>query len=98
VGPLAVIFAVFVSPALAFPVTGVIGFLGLMVPHITRAIIGIRHEPLILVSAIVGANMMLAGHLASRVLPAPQELPVGIVTAAAGGVFVRAGNVAPDIG
>ncbi len=68
--------------------SGVIGFIGLMIPHLARAIVGVRHGVLIVTSAILGAIMLLAGDLISRVILAPQELPVGIVTAAAGGVFV----------
>ena len=67
---------------------GVIGFVGLMVPHLARAFVGVRHGPLILTAAVGGAILMLAGDLASRLLLAPQELPIGIVTAAVGGGFV----------
>lgn len=69
---------------------GVIGFVGLMVPHLARGLVGVRHGALIVTSALLGCVLMLAGDLLSRVILAPQELPVGIVTAAAGGVFVLA--------
>ncbi|MBV9221447.1 MAG: iron chelate uptake ABC transporter family permease subunit [Methylobacteriaceae bacterium] len=67
---------------------GVIGFVGLMVPHLARALVGVRHIALVMTSALLGAIALLAGDLLSRTLMAPQELPVGIVTAAAGGAFV----------
>ncbi|MEO9903733.1 iron ABC transporter permease [Nisaea sp.] len=74
--------AIFVS------VTGVIGFLGLVVPHIARAIGGPLHLPCLSLSAVTGAAMLLASDVLARVLLAPQELPVGIVTTAIGAAFV----------
>ena len=68
--------------------TGIIGFIGLMVPHLVRPLIGVRHLYLVPVVALSGAVLMLAGDLACRLLVAPQELPLGIVTAAIGGFFV----------
>ena len=65
-----------------------IGFVGLMVPHVARALVGVRHGPLVVTAALMGAALMLGGDLLSRTVLAPQELPVGIVTAAAGGLFV----------
>lgn len=83
---------VFIMAALAtaclVALSGVIGFVGLMVPHLARAIVGVRHRRLVLTSALLGAIMLLAGDLVSRTIMAPQELPVGVITAAAGGVFV----------
>ena len=67
---------------------GVIGFVGLMVPHLARGLVGVRHGVLIVTSALLGSILMLSGDLMSRLILAPQELPVGIVTAAAGGLFV----------
>ncbi|WEX85734.1 iron ABC transporter permease [Sinorhizobium garamanticum] len=85
-------FTVFALSALAtaalVSLSGVIGFVGLMVPHLARAMVGVRHGALIVTATIIGAIMLLAGDLASRVVLAPQELPVGIITAAAGALFV----------
>lgn len=67
---------------------GVIGFVGLMVPHIVRAVTGVTHWALTLFSLIFGAGLLLASDIASRTLLAPQELPVGIITASLGGLFV----------
>lgn len=78
------------STAALVALAGVIGFVGLMVPHVARALVGVRHGPLVVASALVGAVLMLGGDLLSRTVLAPQELPVGIVTAAAGGLFVLA--------
>ena len=74
--------AVFVS------VAGVIGFVGLMVPHIARGIVGPLHRQLLPTAAIVGAALLTGSDILSRLLLAPQELPVGIVTTSIGSVFV----------
>lgn len=74
--------AVFVS------VAGVIGFVGLMVPHIARGIAGPLHNQLVPTAAIVGAALLTGSDILSRLLLAPQELPVGIVTTSLGSVFV----------
>ena len=70
--------------------SGVIGFVGLMVPHIARALVGVRHGLLVVTSALLGAMLLVASDLVSRILLAPQELPVGIITSAAGALFVLA--------
>lgn len=74
--------AVFVS------VAGVIGFVGLMVPHIARGIVGPLHGRLIPAAALVGAILLTGSDILSRLLLAPQELPVGIVTTSIGSAFV----------
>lgn len=76
------------STAALVALSGVIGFVGLMVPHLARALVGVRHGTLVITSALIGAIMLLAGDLVSRVVLAPQDLPVGIITAAAGAIFV----------
>ena len=68
--------------------TGVIGFVGLMVPHLARSLGGALHGRLLVLSALAGSILMLASDLACRTLLSPQELPIGIATAALGGVFV----------
>lgn len=70
--------------------TGVIGFVGLMVPHMARALTGPLHGGLIAIAGFIGAALLLASDIAARTLLAPQELPVGIVTTALGAVFVLA--------
>lgn len=69
---------------------GVVGFVGLMVPHLGRALVGVRHRRLVVTVAIIGAVLTLASDLAARTLLAPQDLPVGIVTGLLGGAFVLA--------
>ena len=74
--------AVFVS------VAGVIGFVGLMVPHLARGIAGPLHRQLLPTAAIVGAVLLTVSDMLCRLLLAPQELPVGIVTTSVGSIFV----------
>ncbi|WP_070963268.1 FecCD family ABC transporter permease [Vibrio sonorensis] len=76
------------STAIFVSLTGIIGFIGLMVPHIARMIAGAIHRGLILFSAVLGSLFLLGSDLVARVILAPQELPVGIVTTSIGGVFV----------
>ena len=68
--------------------SGVIGFVGLMVPHLARGLVGPLHGPLLLSSAIIGAVLLLASDIAARTLLAPQEIPIGVLTTAVGAVFV----------
>ena len=68
--------------------SGVIGFIGLMVPHIARGLVGPLHGALLLTSAVIGAVLLLASDIAARTLLAPQELPIGILTTSIGALFV----------
>ncbi|MEZ4502217.1 MAG: iron ABC transporter permease [Dehalococcoidia bacterium] len=68
-------------------IAGVIGFVGLIVPHIVRLVFGGDHRQLLPLSALFGASFLIASDVISRTLIAPQEIPVGIVTALAGGPF-----------
>ncbi len=85
-------FSMFFTAALAtavfVSVAGVIGFVGLMVPHIARGIAGPLHRHLLPTAALVGAALLTGSDILSRLLLAPQELPVGIVTTSIGSVFV----------
>jgi iron complex transport system permease protein len=73
------------SVAVAF--SGVIGFVGLIVPHMIRMIWGADYRRLIPLSIFAGATTLLLADLLARVLMAPQTLPVGIVTALMGTPF-----------
>lgn len=69
---------------------GLVGFVGLIVPHIVRAS-GIRHHrPVIAASALVGAILVIAADLVARTIQAPAELPLGAVTAVMGVPFFLA--------
>ncbi|SDP71188.1 iron complex transport system permease protein [Phyllobacterium sp. YR620] len=76
------------STAIFVSVAGVIGFVGLMIPHMARRFAGQLHAGLIVASAIFGATLILLSDLAARLLLAPQELPIGIVTSSVGAFFV----------
>lgn len=69
---------------------GVIGFVGLIVPHILRLLFKPMHRALIIESALWGAAMLLAADLLSRMVAVPAELPIGIITALLGGPFFLA--------
>jgi iron complex transport system permease protein len=73
--------------AAAVSVSGLIGFVGLMTPHMVRLIIGPDHRLLLPASAIGGAVVMVLADLIARTVLAPVEIPVGIVTALVGGPF-----------
>ncbi len=66
---------------------GLLGFVGLLVPHMMRKFVGSRHRILIPSSALCGACLVLLCDLISRVIVAPYELPVGIILSLCGGVF-----------
>lgn len=71
----------------AVAASGVIGFVGLVVPHLVRLALGPDHRTLLPASALLGALLLLAADLAARTVVAPAELPIGIVTALAGAPF-----------
>lgn len=73
--------------AAAVSVAGVIGFVGLMTPHILRLVLGADHRRLVPATLLGGAIFMILADLAARTLVAPQEIPVGAVTALLGGPF-----------
>ncbi len=73
--------------ASAVSVSGVIGFVGLLVPHALRRLVGSEAKPLIISSILGGASLTLGADLSSRLLFAPNELPVGILLSFVGGIF-----------
>ncbi len=70
-----------VFTAVAVSMAGTIGFVGLVVPHIARIIVGNSHAKLIPVSALIGAIVLLVADTVARTIVAPIQLPVGIFTA-----------------
>jgi iron complex transport system permease protein len=71
----------------AVAVSGAIGFVGIVVPHLLRLVIGPDNRYLIPASALLGAVLLLVADAIARVVVAPAELPIGIVTAAIGAPF-----------
>ncbi|WP_425537692.1 FecCD family ABC transporter permease [Pseudaminobacter soli (ex Li et al. 2025)] len=68
-------------------VSGGIGFVGIVVPHLLRLLIGPDNRYLLPASALLGASILLLADAVSRTIVAPAELPIGIITAAVGGPF-----------
>ncbi|MDX3179476.1 MULTISPECIES: FecCD family ABC transporter permease [Streptomyces] len=65
-------------------VSGAIGFVGLMVPHVVRMLVGADHRRVLAVAPLVGAVLLVWADVLSRLLLAPAELPVGVITAVVG--------------
>lgn len=68
-------------------VCGVIGFIGLIIPHVARSLIGATHTRLIPLTALLGAIFMVLADTLARVVVAPFELPIGVITAILGVPF-----------
>jgi iron complex transport system permease protein len=73
--------------AASVSVCGLIGFVGLIIPHSVRLILGPDHRLLIPSAAFVGASFLIASDTFARTILSPTELPVGVITAAFGGPF-----------
>ncbi len=82
-----IIVAASLVTAAAVSFAGIIGFVGLIVPHIVRIWWGVDYRRLIPLSILGGASVLLFADVLARIVIAPQELPVGIVTALAGAPF-----------
>ncbi len=68
-------------------VSGAIGFVGLIMPHLVRLLIGADHRRALPAAALLGAAFLVACDIVARTVAAPEELPVGILTALVGGPF-----------
>ncbi|HVU14062.1 MAG TPA: iron ABC transporter permease [Phototrophicaceae bacterium] len=84
---LAVIVLVALGVGADVAVAGVIGFLGLVVPHLIRLVLGPDHRLLLPASALLGASLLVGADLLARTVAVPAEVPIGIVTALVGGPF-----------
>lgn len=84
-------FKVIISSAvivgLSVSLSGMIGFVGLVVPHLVRLLGGVNHNYLLPGSALLGASLMMGADLLSRILIQPAELPVGLITSGIGAPF-----------
>ena len=76
-----------VAVGIGVALTGVIAFLGLVVPHLVRMTLGSNHRTVVPASALLGGMLLLVADVISRTILAPTELPVGILTALVGGPF-----------
>ena len=82
-----IILTASLATATAVAFTGVIGFIGLIVPHLARILWGPDYRHLVPLSIFGGATALLIADLLARTLLAPQEIPIGIITALAGAPF-----------
>jgi iron complex transport system permease protein len=73
--------------ALSVSLAGIIGFVGLIIPHITRNIFGPDHGRLLFFSAITGALFLALCDMLGRVIAPPYEIPIGVITGFFGGIF-----------
>jgi len=81
------IFAIAAATGASVAVSGGIGFVGIIVPHALRLLIGPDHRYLIPASGLLGAIFLILADCVSRTIVQPAELPIGIVTAAIGAPF-----------
>jgi iron complex transport system permease protein len=68
--------------------TGLIAFVGLAAPHAVRSLVKTAHAPLMLLASLMGGVLLMAADILARGLLAPQELPVGVLTAVLGGGYL----------
>ena len=81
------IFSVALSVGAAVSVSGLIGFVGLVAPHLVRLTLGADHRFLLPASALLGAALLITADTIARTIVAPAELPIGLVMALMGGPF-----------
>ncbi|GGZ52155.1 ABC transporter permease [Streptomyces inusitatus] len=81
----AVFILVSLVTAVLVSASGAVGFIGLMVPHAARLLVGATHRALLPVSALGGALALVVADLAARTVASPQDIPVGVLTALIGG-------------
>lgn len=91
IGCAALVTAVMVS------IVGSIGFVGLVIPHAVRLLVGVRHARLLPFSALAGALFLIAADVLSRTLIKGQVLPIGVITALVGApvfalILIRGGR------
>ncbi|MBP1709971.1 MAG: ABC-type Fe3+-siderophore transport system, permease component, partial [Deltaproteobacteria bacterium] len=73
--------------AIAVSFAGIIGFIGIMVPHMMRLVFGSDHRLLIPASALFGASFLVVADTLARTVLSPAELPVGVITALCGAPY-----------
>ena len=84
---LKIIFSCAAAVGASVSLSGMIGFVGLVVPHLVRLFGGVNHNYLLPGSAFIGAALMISADMISRTLIQPAELPVGLITSAIGSPF-----------
>jgi iron complex transport system permease protein len=85
---MALVLIIALSAGAAVAQTGLIVFVGLAAPHLVRSMLKTTHAGLIVLSSLAGGILLSAADILSRWMIAPQELPVGVVTAILGGAYL----------
>jgi iron complex transport system permease protein len=85
---LALVAVIALATGTAVAQTGLIAFVGLAAPHLVRSVVKVTHRWLIVLASLMGAVLLAAADLLARWLIAPQELPVGVLTAVLGGGYL----------
>lgn len=85
---IALIAVVALATGTAVAHTGLIAFVGLAAPHLVRAAVRTGHGQLVVLASLMGGVLLLAADILARALIAPQEIPVGVLTATLGGVYL----------
>ena len=80
-------FSASLATGAAVSVGGPVGFIGIIVPHLVRLIVGSDHRVVLPASALFGAAFLVGCDVLARTLIAPVEIPVGVITALIGGPF-----------
>lgn len=84
---LVVVVAATMATAAAVSVSGLIGFVGIVVPHTVRLLVGGAHAVVLPLSALLGAAFLVTADVAARTVAVPAEVPIGVITAAVGAPF-----------
>jgi iron complex transport system permease protein len=82
-----VVLAATLGTAAVVAVSGLIAFVGIIVPHTVRLLVGTSYRRVVPLSAILGAAFLVGADVAARSLVSPAELPIGVVTAFLGAPF-----------
>ncbi|RPI93195.1 MAG: iron ABC transporter permease, partial [Chloroflexi bacterium] len=83
----AIILAASLTTAAAVSFSGIVGFVGLIVPHVVRMLCGGDYRRILPLSVVGGAGLLLVADVLARVIMAPQELPVGVIMSLGGAPF-----------
>lgn len=75
------------ATAAAVAVSGLIGFVGIVVPHTVRMLVGASNAVVLPLSALAGAAFLVLADVAARTVATPAEVPIGVITAAVGAPF-----------
>ena len=85
---LALVALMALATGMAVAQAGLVAFVGLVAPHLVRRLVVVRHGGLLALSALAGGVLLLAADIAARSVIAPQELPVGVLSAVLGGAYL----------